>query len=96
MLKFSVAILLSLAAHAVCAADEIGRYQAVPLPKSGNDVTQSVVVIDTKEGHLWEWASTPAFGQTPGGFYLRYQGRVRPGKTIGEVLEQKQSVSPLK
>jgi len=59
MRNLSVAVLLSIAAHGVNAADEVGRYQAIPLPRSNNDISQSVVIIDTKEGYLWEWVSSP-------------------------------------
>ena len=96
MRNLSVAVLLSIAAQAASAADEVGRYQAIPLPKSNNDISQTVVIIDTKEGYLWEWVSTPPVGRIPDGYYLRYQGRVRPGKAIGEVVDQKQFTTPLK
>lgn len=96
MRNLSVAVLLSIAAHGVNAADEVGRYQAIPLPRSNNDISQSVVIIDTKEGYLWEWVSSPPLGRIPDGYYLRYQGRVRPGKAIGEVVDQKQFIPLLK
>ena len=96
MRNLTVAVLLSIAAQAVSAADEVGRYQAIPLPRSNNDISQTVVIIDTKEGYLWEWVSTPPVGRIPDGYYLRYQGRVRPGKAIGEVVDQKQFTTPLK
>ena len=71
------------------AADEVGRYQVVALPKTDTVSYQSVIVLDTKEGHIWEWSAQPSYGSSAGGYYLRYQGKVRPGKTMGEIIEQK-------
>jgi len=51
-------------------ADDVGRFQAIPLKDS------STFIVDTKEGHMWVWA----LGE------LVYQGILQPGKTMGEVV----------
>jgi hypothetical protein len=72
------------------AADDVGRYEMIAIPKTASTSYQSVMILDTKEGHLWEWVSLPAVGaQTPGDSFLRYQGKVKPGKAMGEVIEKK-------
>jgi hypothetical protein len=85
---FFVLILLLVISSAVAACDEVGRYQAIALPRTESTSYTSVMILDTKEGHLWVWTSQPSIGQTRGGVYLRYMGKVRPGKIIGELIEK--------
>jgi hypothetical protein len=89
MLKASLLIFALLwGSMAANAADDVGRYQMVEIPKTSSTSYQSVMILDTKEGHLWEWVSLPAVGaQTPGSSFIRYQGKVKPGKTVGEIIE---------
>jgi hypothetical protein len=75
----------------------VGRYQAVSLLEGGRtgasgNLQPRVLILDTVEGHLWTWEENvrleqpgkpPAFGTA-----IVYQGRVRPGTRIGEVVEQ--------
>lgn len=56
------------------AASENERYRAIPTAPNG-----FVLIIDTKEGHLWTWnnngvGETDAMGVNP---RIRYQGNVR-------------------
>jgi len=51
-------------------ADDVGRFQAIRVKDA------STFILDTKEGHMWVWT----FGE------LVYQGVVKPGKTMGEVV----------
>ncbi|HEX8988377.1 MAG TPA: hypothetical protein VF816_10475, partial [Rhodocyclaceae bacterium] len=90
MKKLFLFVAFSFIAATSHGADEVGRYQVISLPKDPNEIGKSVVILDTKEGHLWEWTESPKIGQIPGGYYLRYQGKVKPGKSIGELIEQKQ------
>lgn len=57
----------------------VGRFQAVRLDGS------SVIVLDTRDGHLWAWA----FGKEGG--FITYQGRVFPGLRMGDVVEASES-----
>lgn len=79
-----------LSARCAFGADDNGRYQMIPLPKSENEMSSSVMILDTKEGNIWQWVSQPKVGQIPGGYYLRYQGKLKPGKEMGELIDKKQ------
>jgi len=68
-------------------AQEIGRYQVVPLPK-GQDEPIHALIIDTKEGHIWTWDQyNREKGTSKVGRYLIYQGKVKPGSRMGEVIQ---------
>jgi hypothetical protein len=68
----------------------IGRYQAVVLPKgSSSSLTDSVFVLDTRDGDLWEWEESASMGAYKGGVFLRYMGHLTPGTAIGDVLQKK-------
>jgi hypothetical protein len=63
------------------------RYQIIPLPdSSGGFGPEKVVIIDTVAGHMWIWTESPANPVDPGGRYLIYQGKLRPGNTMGEII----------
>ncbi len=51
-------------------AGDVGRFQAIRVKDS------STFLLDTQEGHMWVWT----LGE------LVYQGIVKPGKTMGEVV----------
>ena len=53
----------------------VGRFQAVRMDDS------AVVILDTKEAHLW------VFGATGSGFYMVYGGKIRPGEKAGEIID---------
>ena len=80
--------LLGLAALPAHAASE-GRYQIIPLTAaSGGIGSDRVFILDTQAGHIWTWTEVPAGDGSSGGRFLIYQGQVRPGSRIGEVIEQ--------
>jgi len=85
-------ILTLLTAALPVAADdsEIGRYQAIKLDNT-EFALFSVFIIDTKEGHLW----VSGVNKTGEIFSLHYMGKVRPGKKIGEVIEQESKLKPM-
>lgn len=74
-----------------------GRYEAVVIPQAngsgqGTSLQPKVFILDTEEGHLWTWSENeviygeldkPQFGSV-----LIYQGRVRPGERMGEIIEK--------
>lgn len=72
------------------------RYQVVAAPEGGRfgqtaAVQSRVFILDTQEGHYWTWGESEIL---PGGREERrigpaliYQGKLRPGKQPGEVIE---------
>jgi hypothetical protein len=76
-------------------AQEIGRYQAIALPKVQSAPNSEVFIIDTKEGHIWIWFTQSTIsGVVQGGRYLIYQGNVKPGKKIGDIIEKQDFSQP--
>ena len=72
---------LLLTAFPALADSEIGRYQALKLQLETASV--SVLIIDTKEGHLWVWGAA-----TSGELWdMTYMGKVRPGQKMGDLIE---------
>ena len=89
-MKIIFALILVLSSQ-YALADDIGRYQAVNIPKDSSGVNaDSVFIIDTKEGHIWLWTQFPLIKDvSEGGRYLVYQGKVKPGKKMGDIIEQR-------
>jgi hypothetical protein len=83
---------LILAASLSGAAEAVsteGRYQVLPLTDAeGGLGSDKVFIIDTVAGHLWTWTEIPAGDGGSGGRFLIYQGQVRPGTKLGEMIEQ--------
>lgn len=77
-------------------AQDNRRYQAVVLLDAGKSAQSGslhprVFVLDTRDGHMWTWEEKARVGGGPGtrfGTVITYQGRVRPGARMGEVVEQ--------
>jgi hypothetical protein len=70
-------------------AEEIGRYQAIVFPGTVSTDADKVFILDTKEGHLWTWTKYQKIqGATEGGVYFTYQGKIRPGQRMGDLLEK--------
>ena len=78
-------------------AEEYGRYRAIVLHEAGRSgqsgsLLPKVFVIDSKEGHMWILEQKTKIHDAKGDFalgsILTYQGRVRPGKKMGEIVEQ--------
>jgi len=83
-----LAVTLGLAALPSVAASE-GRYQVLPLTDAAGGIgSDRVFIIDTVSGHLWTWTEVPAGNGSTGGRFLIYQGQVKPGSRIGEMIEQ--------
>jgi hypothetical protein len=72
------------------ATSQIGRYQAIPIPKgSSNTLIDSVLLLDTQDGDLWEWSEASGLGTYRGGLFLRYMGHLTPGGNIGDMVDKK-------
>lgn len=67
-----------------------GRYQVIPLSNSGGLGPEKVVILDTVAGHMWVWVESPANPVDPGGRYLIYQGKLRPGNSMGEIIDKQE------
>jgi hypothetical protein len=67
------------------AEDGVGRYQMVPLPARPGSFDNRVMILDTRDGHLWQWWEAPVVGGgNSGGRGIIYMGRVVPGSAAGE------------
>ena len=80
-------------------AQEDGRYRAIVLHEGGaalNSASSSpkVFILDSRDGHMWTWEQNawmkdakgdPRFGTT-----TIYQGKLKVGSRMGEVIEQNQ------
>jgi hypothetical protein len=69
------------------AAEAFERYQAVVIQEGPSP---RVLIMDTREGHLWTWTETIRGSDQE----LRYQGRVRVGKRAGEVIQERNALNP--
>ncbi len=79
------------------AEEQYGRYRAIVLHDGGQS-TQSgnlipkVFIMDSQEGHMWVLDQNTKLNNPNGHFslgtVLTYQGQVRPGKKMGEIVEQ--------
>ena len=74
-----------------------GRFQAIAIPEVGgfgqdSSLQPKVFILDTEEGHLWTWSESEAIYEPSGkprfGTVLIYQGRLRPGKEMGEIIDK--------
>lgn len=77
-------VLASLLAGAAQAQE---RYQMVALPSCGLGPDR-VVILDTVAGHLWTWNETSAGPDDAADRTIVYQGQLRPGTRMGEVVER--------
>jgi hypothetical protein len=78
---------LSICGSAIAAEpSENGRYQAVTIGMAGTGLTPEVLVLDTREGHLWRYWQEPRMGKTQGSEGVKYIMQIRPGTKPGEVI----------
>lgn len=61
--------------------DKIGRYQAIRMDSN------AIFIIDTKEGHLWVWVIQKDSQGIPSEF-LFYQGKLVPGRNMGDLIDR--------
>lgn len=98
---FFVVLSVFLTTLPAVADEDNNRYQAVVLHEGGQGnqfgkLLPKVFIIDSRDGHMWILDhNTKLRNPKKGGFalgsVLTYQGRVRPGKKMGEVVEQAES-----
>ncbi len=97
-MQTAILSLIVLLASSSMVLAEGGRYQAVSISESsksglGSNINAKVLILDTVEGHLWTWGENETVFDSAGkpqlGTALIYQGRVRPGSKMGEVIERR-------
>lgn len=64
-----------------------GRYQAVPI-YNPSDGSSKIFILDTQNGQMWTWMEVGASSSGAAGRFLIYQGQVRPGKRMGEIVDE--------
>jgi hypothetical protein len=58
---------LSICGSAIAAEpSESGRYQAVTIEKGGAGLTPEVLILDTREGHVWRYWQEPRMEKAQG------------------------------
>jgi hypothetical protein len=89
MKRAVLAGLIALFPSVALADDGIGRYQALALPQTGNTLAaETILFLDTRDGHVWEWRGVPAVGSnTPGGGFT-YLGKLIPGDAPAQLAPQ--------
>lgn len=60
---------------------EVGRFQFQSIELTSGTSRKAVVIIDTKEGHLWLWDILTPYPS------LIYGGQLCPGEYMGEKIE---------
>lgn len=90
-------VLLTLFLSFSVVADEDSRYRAIVLHEGGRSgqsgsFMPKVFIIDSRDGHMWTWEQKTKLQGSKGGFalgtVLTYQGRVQPGKNMGDIVAQ--------
>lgn len=89
----AAAALVAASVPAVAAAE--GRYQAVNIPEMLEPGTAKVFILDSESGHMWTWSEQAATPDGRGGRFLIYQGQLRPGRMLGDVIGSEEWGTPI-
>jgi hypothetical protein len=82
----AVFVLISFGASA---QDGHGRYQAIAIPQASNSISSgNVLLLDTRDGHVWEWWHSPTMGNVAGGAGITYMGKLIPRGAPGEIVQR--------
>jgi hypothetical protein len=93
--RLALGSVLILAAGAPAdAQNDVGRYQMAPLPALPGSYANRVMIIDTRDGHLWQWWETPAVGSGSPSSGITYLGKVTPGNSTGEAASGRRGAPP--
>jgi hypothetical protein len=81
-------ILIAVISFAVpCDAQESPeRFQVIVISPGTPNKQPDVIILDTREGHLWRYWISPAIGNVPGSEGIKYISKLRPGARPGEVI----------
>ena len=83
-----------IAPHAAHAENPVGRYEMVALPNKPGSYDNRVMILDTADGHLWQWWEAPAVGSSVPSSGVTYLGKVTPGTAAGETMPARRSAAP--
>ena len=89
---FSLGCLAALAAPAK-AENPVGRYQMIALPDKPGSFDSKVMILDTADGHLWQWWEAPAVGSSVPSSGITYLGKVLPGASSSETAKAHRDVA---
>ena len=81
---FATLAILPLIPSAV--AQEVGQYAIAMFPPESNTYRTTyhhALIIDTKNGYVWEWISQPSIAGSQAFQALMFQGQAVPGKNSG-------------
>jgi hypothetical protein len=98
-MRFAFALALTAAALTTSAGpayaeNPVGRYEMVALPKQPGSYDNRVMILDTADGHLWQWWEAPAVGSSAPSTGITYLGKVTPGNAAGETQPARRSAAP--
>jgi hypothetical protein len=77
------------------AQEAIGRYQMVPLESKPGSFDTRVMILDTSEGHLWQWWETPSIGGGSPSSGITYLGKVGPGAAAAGTASAGHTAPPM-
>jgi hypothetical protein len=77
------------------AQEAIGRYQMVPLESKPGSFDTRVMILDTSEGHLWQWWETPSIGGGSPSSGVTYLGKVGPGAAAAGTASAGHTAPPM-
>jgi hypothetical protein len=77
------------------AQEAVGRYQMVPLGAKPGSFDTRVMILDTSEGHLWQWWETPSIGGGTPSSGITYLGKVGPGATAAGTASAGHTAPPM-
>ena len=81
-------------ANAQTTENPVGRYEMVALPDKPGSYETRVMILDTADGHLWQWWEAPAVGSSVPSSGITYLGKVAPGNAPGETQPARHSGAP--
>jgi len=84
----------SVPAHPAYAQNPVGRYEMVALPNRPGSFDNRVMILDTADGHLWQWWEAPAVGSLVPSSGITYLGKIAPGNAAGENMPLHRSGAP--
>ncbi|HEX4508005.1 MAG TPA: hypothetical protein VH722_19920 [Alphaproteobacteria bacterium] len=81
-------------AEAQTTQNPVGRYEMVALPKQPGSYDNRVMILDTADGHLWQWWEAPAVGSSVPSTGITYLGKIAAGNAPGESMPVRRSGAP--
>jgi hypothetical protein len=89
-----LACLTAFAAGPAKAENPVGRYQMIALPNKPGSFDSKIMILDTADGHLWQWWEAPVVGSSVPSSGITYLGKVAPGASSSETAPVHRSGAP--